>query len=140
MIAPSKTPQRPGPESKSDRLDWRKLVEYYAKGLLRAVAIPTEEQEADRQVGRLRGQRAKKVTRVKQQIKSFLLQYGIPEPLGSLLLVAFTGRPVVIPFTLQTDRVESQVVRLAVEITLDSRPGVMLVVPLNGNLQLPVEI
>ena len=48
-----------------------------------------------------------------------------------------SNNPVVAAFTVQTDRVESQAVRLAVEITIDGRPGVMLVpvVLLNGNLQ-----
>ena len=82
VVAPSKTPRRPGPESKSDRLDCRKLAEYASKGMLRAVAIPTEQQEADRQVARLRAQCVKKVKRAKQQIKSLLLQHGIEEPKG----------------------------------------------------------
>jgi transposase len=82
VVAPSLTPRRAGECSKSDRLDSRKLVEYFSKGMLRAVAIPTEEQEADRQVMRLRDQCQRNVRRIKQQIKSFLLQHGIAEPKG----------------------------------------------------------
>ena len=81
VIAPSKTPKRQG-EAKSDRLDCRKLVEYYANGELHEVAVPTEQQEADRQVYRAREQCVNKVRRVKQQIKSLLLQYGVAEPDG----------------------------------------------------------
>jgi transposase len=81
VIAPSKTPQTPG-EAKSDRLDCRKLVEYFANGQLHEVAVPTEQQEADRQVWRAREQCVNKVRRAKQQIKSFLMQHGVAEPEG----------------------------------------------------------
>jgi len=82
VVAPSKTPQRADQSAKSDRLDCVQLAEYSAARLLRPVAIPTEQQEADRQVLRLRDQVMRKVRRVKQQIKSFLLQHGIAEPAG----------------------------------------------------------
>jgi transposase len=38
VVAPSLTPRRAGECSKSDRLDCRKLVDYFSKGMLRAVA------------------------------------------------------------------------------------------------------
>jgi transposase len=82
VVAPSKTPQRADRSAKSDRLDCVQLAEYSAARLLRPVAVPTEQQEADRQVLRLRDQTIRKVRRVKQQIKSLLLQHGIPEPAG----------------------------------------------------------
>lgn len=80
VIAPSKTPQSSARDSKTDRLDGRKLAEYAAKGLLRPIAIPTYRQEADRQLPRLRIQFVKKLKQTKLQIKSFLLQHGIPGP------------------------------------------------------------
>jgi len=80
VIAPSKTPQHSARDSKTDRLDGRKLAEYAAKRLLRPIAIPTRRQEADRQLPRLRIQFVKKLKQIKLQIKSFLLQHGIPEP------------------------------------------------------------
>jgi len=82
VAAPSKTPQPSGPHAKSDRLDCRRLVDLFAKEELTCVALPTETQEADRQVMRARGQCLGKVKRAKQQIKSFLLQHGIAEPEG----------------------------------------------------------
>lgn len=82
VAAPSKTPRQSAAETKCDRLDCRKLAEYAAKGLLKSVCIPTEEEEADRQLVRLRDQLADKRRRAKQQIKSFLLQHGIKEPVG----------------------------------------------------------
>ena len=82
VVAPGKTPQPANRDSKSDRIDCRKLAEFAEKGLLKAVGVPTEEEEADRQTLRLRDQLTKKRRRVMQQIKSLLLQHGIPEPPG----------------------------------------------------------
>ena len=58
------------------------LAEYAAKGLLKPVAVPSETQEDDRQVQRLRDQLVQKRRCVKQQIKSLLLQHGVDEPSG----------------------------------------------------------
>jgi transposase len=82
VIAASKSPRLADRLAKSDRLDCCELAEFSAKGLLRAVAIPTEQQEADRQVTRLRDSWMAKRRRVQQQIKSFLLQHGLDEPRG----------------------------------------------------------
>ena len=80
VVAPSKTPRQSAPDSKTDSLDARKLAEYAAKGLLRHITIPTKHQEARRQLTRLREQLVAKQTRVKLQIKGFLLQHGIDQP------------------------------------------------------------
>jgi transposase len=82
VVAPSKTPRQSAPDSKTDSLDARKLAQYAAKGLLRHIAIPTKHQEAQRQITRLRQQLVAKQTRVKLQIKGFLLQHGINQPAG----------------------------------------------------------
>lgn len=82
VIAPAITPRPAAKQSKTDRLDCRKLAKFAAKGLLRKIAIPTKQQEADRQLTRLRRQLVAKLSRVKIQIKSFLLQHGIAEPHG----------------------------------------------------------
>lgn len=82
VVAPSKTPRQAAPDSKTDSLDARKLAEYAAKGLLRHITIPTIKQEALRQLTRLREQLVAKQTRVKLQIKGFLLQHGIDQPHG----------------------------------------------------------
>lgn len=82
VIAPGKTPKPANQGSKTDRLDCIKLAEYSEKDLLKRVAIPTEQEEADRLVGRLRNQLVKKQRRVKQQIKGLLLLHGIKEPPG----------------------------------------------------------
>jgi len=82
VIAPSKIPTMPGPEAKSDRLDCRKLAVFAQKGLLQPVRVPGEQEEADRQVVRLREQLTRKLRVAQQQIKAFLLQHGIAEPIG----------------------------------------------------------
>ncbi len=82
VVAPGKIPRSVVEGAKSDRLDCRMLAEYAEKGLLRAVVIPTVEEEAYRQVLRLRSSLVEKRRRVKQQIKGFLLQYGLEEPEG----------------------------------------------------------
>jgi transposase len=80
VIAPANTPRPSKRQSKTDRLDCSTLAEYAAKGLLHPVALPTEQEEADRQLLRLRDQLVGKRRRVRQQIKSFLLQHSLPEP------------------------------------------------------------
>ncbi len=82
VVAASKTPRMTDSGAKTDRLDCQQLAEYAAKGLLTFVWVPTKQQEADRQVVRLRDQLMSKRKRVMQQIKSFLLQHGIAWPGG----------------------------------------------------------
>lgn len=83
IIAPSKTPHCSARDSKTDRLDACQLAELAAaNNMLRPIAIPTRTQEADRQLPRLRSQFVKKLKQTKLQIKSFLLQYSIPQPKG----------------------------------------------------------
>ncbi len=82
VIDPTKMPRPAGMESKSDGLDCRRLAELAEKDMLPVVAVLSEEAEAHRQIFRSREQVIRKVRRVKQQIKSFLLLYGIEEPKG----------------------------------------------------------
>lgn len=82
VVAPSRLlkPIRPG--AKTDRLDCLKLAEYAAKGLLKPIAVPSEAEEADRSLIRRRHQVVDNLRRVKQRIKSLLLNLGIEEPEG----------------------------------------------------------
>lgn len=82
VVAPGRSPRPATRQNKADRLDAERLAQYAAKGLLVAVAVPSETEEADRQVARAREQLVRKRRRAKQQIKSFLLQYGVAEPPG----------------------------------------------------------
>ena len=83
VVAVSRTPRMTDSSAKTDRLDCQQLAKYAAKGLLTFVSVPTEQQESDRQVVRLRDQLASKRKRIMQQIKSFLLQHGISWPGGN---------------------------------------------------------
>ncbi len=82
VVAPSKTPSVPAASGKSDRRDADTLAFLAWKGMLRAVAVPSAEEEADRQVSRRYKQVAADVKRAKHRIKSLLLQHGIAEPAG----------------------------------------------------------
>jgi len=64
---------------KTDKRDAQKLAQYLASGLLKKVFVPPSSSEADRQLLRLRHSYQKKLTRVKNQIKSHLHLYGIPK-------------------------------------------------------------
>ncbi len=82
VVAASKLPVARARDSKSDRLDCRKLALYSATGLLHPVRVPTAQEEADRQALRVRDQMIRKARTAQQQIKSFLLQHGLDEPKG----------------------------------------------------------
>jgi transposase len=82
VIATSKVPTPACPEAKCDRLDCRRLALLASKGMLHPVRVPTEPEEADRQILRLREQLIRKTRSIQQQIKALLLQHGVPEPDG----------------------------------------------------------
>jgi transposase len=80
MAAPNRIPRAVTPGAKTDRLDCQRLAEYTAKGLIRSIAVPTPEQEAQRSLQRRRHDIVDSVRRCKQRIKGFLLFLGLPEP------------------------------------------------------------
>ena len=82
VAPPSKIPRPVRPGAKTDRLDCIKLADYAAKGMLWSIAIPTEEQEADRMLMRRRHKLADGLRKIKQYIKGLLLEAGVPEPPG----------------------------------------------------------
>jgi transposase len=82
VIATSKVPIPACPEAKCDRFDCRRLALLAFKGMLHPVRVPTELEEADRQILRLRELLIRKTRSIQQQIKALLQQHGIPEPDG----------------------------------------------------------
>jgi transposase len=112
VIAPGMIPQVAVRSYKTDSMDAAKLAEYSSKGMLHTVKIPTEDEEADRQVLRLREQIVGKMRRVKQQIKSFLLQHGLNEPEG---LSTWTNASVFVLKELPLDRE----LRFCLDVMLD---------------------
>lgn len=83
LVAASNRIPRPATKgAKTDRLDCLRLAEYAAAGLLRPIAMPTPEQEADRMLLRRRHALADDMRCTKQRIRSLLLCLGVREPLG----------------------------------------------------------
>src|SRR3569833_2018260 len=82
VIAPSLIPKCAGDRVKTDRRDARKLAELYRAGLLKAVHIPTEEEESVRSVVRLRETMVRESVASKNYIMKFLSSRGIKYPDG----------------------------------------------------------
>ena len=79
ITPPSLLPQS-GSKVKTDKRDAQALASYLSADLLKAIYVLPEAVEADRRVIRRRSQLVKKVTRVKNQTKSFLHQHGLKKP------------------------------------------------------------
>lgn len=82
VAAPSRIPRPVAATNKTDSLDCRKLAEYAATGLLRPIAIPSEQEEAARALVRRRHQTTDGLRKVKQRIRGLLLVTGVDEPSG----------------------------------------------------------
>jgi len=68
VIAPSNIPRHPGQRVKTDRIDAKKIAEFYMNGLLTVVAVPEEIVESDRDLIRTRAFLQKQNTKTKQAI------------------------------------------------------------------------
>ena len=79
VCAPAHTPRATARQNKSDKLDAVKLAQFASFGMLKAVTIPTEQEEQDRLVLRHRNALVDKLRRVKQQIKAEFLFTGAGE-------------------------------------------------------------
>ena len=82
VAAPSRIPRSVAPGAKCDRLDCIRLAELAARGMLKSIAIPTEEEQMLRCLLRRRHSVVDGLRRAKQRIKSFLLLLGKEEPEG----------------------------------------------------------
>ena len=82
VAAPSRIPRPISKAGKTDRLDSMKLVELLARDMLKSIAIPSRDDFALREMERARQKLVKARRTVRQEIKSFLLRNGIPEPLS----------------------------------------------------------
>lgn len=82
VVAAVRIPRPIGKTAKTDKIDCMKLAEYLAKGLLKPIHVPTEEQEARRAKVRRRNQMTGDAARLKARIKSFLTVHSLPEPQG----------------------------------------------------------
>lgn len=80
VVAGSRIPRGAAASAKSDRIDATKLAIYFARGLLRSVAVPSAEEEGYRALVRRRKRVAEALAKLKQKIKGFLLATGVAEP------------------------------------------------------------
>lgn len=76
VIAPSLIPKAPGDHVKTDKRDAKQLAMFYRAGLLRAVRVPTHEEETVRSLVRLREDFTCDMTRTKNRILKYLAILG----------------------------------------------------------------
>ena len=75
VIAPNKTPVKPGPRVKTDRRDAADLAANLRTGTLTPVAVPDEQTEAMRDLTRYREDVREELQRSRQQVVMFLLRH-----------------------------------------------------------------
>ena len=76
VIAPALIPRRPGDRVKTDRRDAGHLAVLYRAGTLTAVHIPTEQEEAARDLLRCREDIRADLLRARHRLSKFLLRHG----------------------------------------------------------------
>lgn len=76
VVAPSKTPRRPGDRVKTDRRDARKLVGLFRAGELQSIVPPMEEEEAIRDLCRCRRTAQMRATASRHHLDKFLTRNG----------------------------------------------------------------
>ncbi len=76
VVAPSKTPRKSGDRIKNDRRDAETLARLERTGELTAIYVPSEEDEAMRDLSRGREDAVRALRTAQQQLSAFLLRYG----------------------------------------------------------------
>lgn len=76
VIAPALIPRRAGDRIKTDRRDAAQLAVLYRAGALTAIHIPTEQEEAVRDLLRCREDLCADLLRAKHRLSKFLLRHG----------------------------------------------------------------
>jgi len=82
VVAPGLVPRRPGDRIKTDRRDAQKLANLLRSGELSPAWVPTEEQEALRDLSRAREDATQDVLRKRHQLSKFLLRLDLRPPEG----------------------------------------------------------
>jgi transposase len=75
VVAPSLVPRSPGDRVKTDRRDCRRLARLHRAGELTAIRVPTQEQEAVRDLCRARADMVADRTRARHRLSKFLLRH-----------------------------------------------------------------
>lgn len=76
IIAPALIPRRPGDRVKTDRRDAGQLAILYRAGALTAIHIPTDQEEAARDLLRCREDMRADLLRARHRLSKFLLRHG----------------------------------------------------------------
>jgi transposase len=76
VIAPALIPRRPGDRIKTDRRDAGQFAVLYRAGALTAVQVPTEQEEAARDLLRCREDIRADLLRARHRLSKFLLRHG----------------------------------------------------------------
>jgi transposase len=76
VIVPALTPKKPGDRVKTDRIDALRLAECLRNGQLKAIRVPTEEEEALRDLLRAREDLKGSETNLRRQISALMLRHG----------------------------------------------------------------
>ncbi len=76
VIAPSLIPITPGAKVKTDKRDARRLAQLYRAGELTAIHIPSDAEEAIRDLARTRADLVIDRTRCRHRLSKFLLRHG----------------------------------------------------------------
>lgn len=82
VIAPSLIPQKPGDRVKTDRRDALRLAQLFRAGELTSIYVPTKEDEALRDLVRIRKDGKEDELRAKHRLTKFLLRRDIHPPKG----------------------------------------------------------
>ena len=82
VVAPSKTPRKPGDRIKTDRRDALILARQLRSGDLTAVWVPDSDQEAMRDLTRTRDDFKAQEHKARQQLNAFVLRRGHHWPSG----------------------------------------------------------
>jgi transposase len=77
IIAPGLIPRRPGDKVKTDRRDAEKLAQLYRAGQLTPIRVPTQREEADRDLIRTREDVLSERLRARHRLSKFLLRQGL---------------------------------------------------------------
>ncbi len=76
VVAPSLVPKGKGDRVKTDKRDARRLAGLHRAGQLTAIGVPSPEEEAVRDLCRIRGDMVNALTRARNRLTKFLLRHG----------------------------------------------------------------
>lgn len=137
VIAPSLIPKKPGERVKTDRRDSLRLAQLFRSGELTSVYVPTEDDEALRDLVRAREDAKEDELRAKHRLTKFLLRHEIHPPEGvrkwtykyqewlkSLKFERSTSKIVFQEYLHHLQEIEERIKRLEEEINLQAKEGV----------------